>query len=76
MLFRHLFPALRKVRGLTFPTTRQQNLLGSDPSISKRRDAQWIKYMVAWTLLMEATSSAFASFVTFDYAYVMGSPYV
>lgn len=31
-------------------------------------DAKWIQYMVAWTVLMEATSSAFASFITFDYA--------
>lgn len=31
-------------------------------------DAKWIQYMVAWTVCMEATSSAFASFITFDYA--------
>jgi len=58
---RYVLPALQEVR-LSCATQKLRIL---HPTYS---DARWIKWMVAWLILMEATSSALASFVAYDYA--------
>ncbi|KAF8308149.1 hypothetical protein DL93DRAFT_2087288 [Clavulina sp. PMI_390] len=35
-----------------------------------RIDPKWIKWMVTWTIFIEAISSSLASFISYDYAYV------
>lgn len=37
-------------------------------SLHCEHDARWIKWMVTWTVFMEAVSSSLASFISYDYA--------